>query len=90
MFPPKVALKSGLVLMGHAGFSYFEGLTPISTARFPAMGNKEFCFVHQVSHMQEFEMRSGDRCLKPRLGRDDILEPGHVQSAGYSDSCLGG
>ena len=48
MFVLKAALKHGRGLMGLAGFSYSEGLTPIPTARFPATGKEEFCFVHQV------------------------------------------
>ena len=45
MFVPKVALKHGRGLMGHAGFSYAEGWTPCQQQGFLPGGWRisDFC-----------------------------------------------
>lgn len=68
MFVPRAALKSGRGLIGPAGFSNSEVLTTVQTTRFPAMQKEEFCFVYQVPTYAEFEIRSGNRCQKTKVG----------------------
>ena len=79
VFVPRAALNSGCGLMGHAGGTQSESLTPIPIARFPATEKEESVFCIRFPHMQGFDIMSGDRYLKTQVWYEMVVK-GHGRS----------